>query len=129
MLICRAVVTLGVILNSPRVSAEPPDAWIKRWQQAPAHSATPEGSRPPRQPAPPAKPIPRAIKIAAAAGAALSGIIVLALSLRAWRAANVFGQQYRFRVTKEADLRLGAPRCGGHMATMSFGAEPPRKLS
>lgn len=68
-----------------------------------------------------AKPIPRSWVIggAIAAVVALGGLSYLAT--RVWRSSNLFDREYRFPVTRDAAIRLGAERCGGHMAVVQFG--------
>ncbi|HMJ07075.1 MAG TPA: hypothetical protein VK474_12515 [Chthoniobacterales bacterium] len=74
------------------------------------------------------KPIPPAFYIGGAVVAALAVAALLYGAARAWRSSNLFDRQYRFPEGAEAQLRFGAMRCGGHMATIAFGpgAEPPR---
>ena len=73
------------------------------------------------------KPLPREWIIGGVAASVLLGVAILYGSLRAWRSSNVFGRQYRFPVSREAALRLGALKSGGHLATVQFGprASPP----
>ncbi len=69
------------------------------------------------------RPIPREYLIggAIAAGVVLLGILYGAI--RAWRTSNLFGRQYRFPTTRDAAVRLGGEKSGGHMATVRFGPE------
>ena len=72
------------------------------------------------------KPTSPAVKIAIAFALAAATAGVLWVSMRVWRAANLFDRQYRFLPPQTAALRLGANRSGGHLATIKFGdnAEP-----
>lgn len=84
------------------------------FSQAPAADQTQE-----QQPAA-RKPIPRSWKIAIVASVAVLLAAALALSVRAWRAGNLFDREYRFPPVASAALRLGANRSGGGMATIKF---------
>jgi hypothetical protein len=66
------------------------------------------------------KPIPMKWKLAIVAGTLLIGAAALWLSLRVWKSSNLFGRQYHFPPVETANLRLGAMRSGGHMATITF---------
>ena len=46
-------------------------------------------------------------------------------ALRAWRASHLFRRQYRVPLPKNVELRLGASRSGGRMATINFAANLP----
>jgi len=68
-----------------------------------------------------AKPIPLGWKIAVVAMVAMGTGFVLAFSLRAWRAANLFDRQYRFPAVTVVAFRLGGNKSGGCMSTIEFG--------
>ena len=66
------------------------------------------------------KPIPRSWYLGGACAAAVAIAALLYGAARAWRSSNLFDRQYFFPVGAEASVRLGAVRCGGHMATINF---------
>ncbi|MDQ6624402.1 MAG: hypothetical protein M3Y86_13080 [Verrucomicrobiota bacterium] len=72
------------------------------------------------------KPIPRELMIGGEIAAALALAGLAFGAQRAWRRSNLFGRQYRFPDAPETALRLGAEKCGGHLATIQFDAKPPR---
>ena len=67
---------------------------------------------------PPSKPIPRALLIAGAAVVTIVAVVVLIFAIRAWRASNLFGRQYRLPSVESAALRFGGTRNGGLMAVV-----------
>jgi hypothetical protein len=81
-------------------------------------SATPDGSFQQQQVH--RKPIPRSWTIAIVAVVAVLTAVVLAFSVRAWRASNLFDREYRFPAATSVALRLGANKSGGCMATIRF---------
>lgn len=66
------------------------------------------------------KPIPRSWKIAIAASVAVLIAAALAFSVRAWRAGNLFDREYRFPPVASTEIRLGANKSGGYMATIKL---------
>jgi hypothetical protein len=67
------------------------------------------------------KSIPRGLIIAIVAVLILAGLVVLAFSVRAWLASNLFDREYQFPPVTSVATRLGAKRTGGCMATIQFG--------
>ena len=67
------------------------------------------------------KPTSPKIKIGIAFVLMMVAAGVLWISMRVWRAANLFDRQYHFPPPQTAALRLGANRSGGHLATVKFG--------
>jgi hypothetical protein len=67
------------------------------------------------------KPIPVGWKIGIVAIVAMGTGFVLAFSMRAWGSSNLFDRQYRFPTGAAAELRFGANKSGGCMATIEFG--------
>jgi hypothetical protein len=74
------------------------------------------------------KPLPLSNKIAIVAGGLVVAAGAFVLSLRAWRASNLFDRQYRFPRVAAPALRLGGKRSGGCMAAISF-EQPPRSAA
>ena len=70
-------------------------------------------------------PIPLEWQYAGLAVLIVAGGGLLLFASRRWRSWNLFDREYRFPVEKEAALRLGATKCGGHMAIAKLGL-PPR---
>lgn len=70
------------------------------------------------RPRAPRQPLPRPWKIGITVTALLVGATLLGISVRAWRAANLFDRQYRFPTVGIVPLRLGADKAGGVMATI-----------
>jgi hypothetical protein len=66
------------------------------------------------------KPIPTSWKIAAAMVVVAIASVVLWISVRVWRASNLFDRQYRFPAVQSAALRLGGTRSGGLVASTKF---------
>jgi hypothetical protein len=86
-----------------------------------ASSATASAENPFVQSAGPSKkPTLLAVKIGIAFALAAATGGVLWISMRVWRAANLFDRQYQFQPPQTAALRLGANRSGGHLATIKF---------
>jgi hypothetical protein len=58
-----------------------------------------------------------------------ASVLLLVVSMRVWRSANLFDREYRFPPAANVALRLGANKSGGFMATITFGdrAEPMTK--
>jgi hypothetical protein len=69
----------------------------------------------------PVRPMARGWKIAIVAIVAMGTGFALAFSMRAWRSSNLFDRQYRFPAVTTVELRLGANKSGGGMATIEFG--------
>ena len=69
------------------------------------------------------KPIPRGWKIGGAVAAALAAVAVVYAAARAWRSANIFDRQYLFPISRDAAVRFGGEKSGGHMATVRFRPE------
>jgi hypothetical protein len=67
------------------------------------------------------KPIPVGWLIAGAASAVLGTAGILYGASKAWHSSNLFDREYRFPTGRDAALRFGGKRCGGHMATVQFG--------
>jgi hypothetical protein len=67
------------------------------------------------------KPTSLKVKIGIALVVAAAAAGALWISMRVWRAANLFDRQYQFPPPQTAALRLGANRSGGHLATIKFG--------
>jgi len=107
------------------VAAQPP----KPSPSAPLFQDRPFGPRPaptlPRAVKPkesqPEKPIPIVWVISGGLAAVASAVALLYWAARAWRSSNLFDRQHRFPEAKEAALRLGGTRRGGHMARLRFG--------
>lgn len=95
---------------------------------APLFRNRPFGPKPPPTPTPAkrikqeTRPIPVGWFIAGGAIVALLIVALLYRSVRAWRSSNFFDRQYRFPTGGAAAVRLGGHKCGGHMATIHFGA-------
>jgi hypothetical protein len=89
-------------------------------------SATASAENPFGQSAGPSKkPTPLVVKIGIVFALAAAAAGVLWISIRVWRAANLFDRQYQFLPPQTAALRLGANRSGGHLATIKFGDDAP----
>lgn len=71
------------------------------------------------------EPIPTSWWVGGLAAAVLALVGIFYAASRAWRSSNVFDRQYRFPEGREAALRFGATRSGGHMATIEF--EPKQR--
>ncbi len=71
----------------------------------------------------PAQPIPQSWKIAGGVAGALAVAGLLYGAARAWRASNIFDRQYVFPTSRDAAVRFGGEKCGGHMATVRFRPE------
>jgi hypothetical protein len=78
------------------------------------------------------KPIPVGWLIGGAASAVLGIAGILYGASKAWHSSNLFDREYRFPTSRDAALRFGGKRCGGHMATVQFGepiTRPPREVA
>ncbi len=73
------------------------------------------------------KPIPRGWIIGGLVAAAMLIAALFYGASRAWRSSNLFDRQYHFPVKKEAALRFGGQKSGGHMATVKFGSVRSRR--
>ena len=75
------------------------------------------------------RPISRGWKIAGGIAALLAAGGIVYGATRAWRSSNLFGREYVFPVSRDAAVRFGGEKCGGHMATVRFRAEraPPAR--
>ena len=69
------------------------------------------------------RPLPRGWKIAGGIAAVVAAAGLAYGGSRAWRSANIFDREYTFPVRREAAVRFGAEKCGGHMATVRFRPE------
>jgi hypothetical protein len=66
------------------------------------------------------KPIPLIWKVAIVLGVVAVCSGALWLSMRVWRASNLFDRQYYLPPVTTAALRLDGKRSGGHMAVITF---------
>lgn len=66
------------------------------------------------------KPTSLKVKLGVAFALLTAAAGTLWISMRVWRAANLFDRQYHFPPPQTAALRLGANRSGGHLATIKF---------
>ncbi len=90
----------------------------------PTPSPTPKPTAAPLEE--PSKPIPRGWIVGGAIAGALLAAGLFYGAARAWRESNLFDRQYRFPAVSGVAVRLGAEKCGGHLATVRFGPERPR---
>jgi len=129
-LVCAILLTvawLPTVLATPTPFPAPSTS-------APVFREKPFGPKPPPLPTQakkievkPGKPIPIQWIVGGIAFALVVVGIVLYRSARAWRSSNLFDRQYRFPVSDKVDLRLGAKKCGGYMATIRFEPQTPPK--
>ena len=128
-LACAILLTLASLPNllATPTPLPPPS------HSAPVFKEKPFGPKPPPLPTQPEKPIARVRKpiplpwIIAGIVLCLAAVsIVLLRSARAWRSSNLFDRQYRFPLPDQVEQRFGGRKCGGYMATVSFGPIGPR---
>ena len=69
--------------------------------------------------------LPFGLKVGLVLFALLAMGVAFYFALRAWRASHLFQRQYRLPPPNNIQLRLGAARSGGYMATASFASSVP----
>jgi hypothetical protein len=113
---------LSIIAALSMLFAFCPASYAQDAASSPAtSSATASAENPFEQFAGPSKkPTSLAVKVGIALALAAAAAGVLWISMRVWRAANLFDRQYQFPPAQTAALRLGANRSGGHLATIKF---------
>lgn len=103
----------------------------------PLFKERPYGPVPPPQPTPEHRknvfeepnPIPTSWIVSGIAVVVLAIAALLYGSARRWRSSNLFDRQYRFPKSPEPALRFGAPKSGGHMATVQLAGSSSRRLT
>jgi hypothetical protein len=127
----RAAMLLSILLIvvAPDVPAQQNSLSLDGPRLTPTATPTPSPTPSPpsafaRPQRAPVKPISRAAKIAIAATLLAVALVAAGFSMRAWRSFNLFDRQYRFPPIADANLRLGATKSGGCMATIVFNGDP-----
>lgn len=110
------LIFLCLALSAPLAFPQPDPSLLNQRRYVPRTDVAPEIEPPVR----PVKPIPPVWIIAGLAVFLAASGLVLVKAVRVWQAANLFGRQYRFPAPDSAALRLGGPKSGGEMATISF---------